>query len=183
MPENELESPESEADYGLSIPVSLAYYDHATSSWKTYGLLWEEDYPESSETWPATGMMRNGKLYQRPRLVPRISESDCLLWPTPTAGDSIRGATIYSGGNPSLLQAVREMWPTPTVCGLHNRKGLSKSSGDGLSTAAKAGEDTANTGSLNPEWVGWLMGFPLGYTNCEDSATPLSPKSPSGSAG
>jgi len=29
------------------------------------------------------------------------------------------------------------LWPTPTLCGNHNRKGLSKTSGDGLSTAVK----------------------------------------------
>lgn len=23
-------------------------------------------------------------------------------------------------------------------------------------------------GSLNPEWVEWLMGFPIGWTDCED---------------
>ncbi len=29
----------------------------------------------------------------------------------------------------------------------------------------------AVTGQLNPEWVEWLMGFPLGWTDLEDSAT------------
>ncbi len=39
------------------------------------------------------------------------------------------------------------------------------------------------TGKLNPEWVGWLMGFPLGFldgignTSSESSATPSSRKS------
>ena len=36
-------------------------------------------------------------------------------------------------------------------------------------------------GSLNPTWVEWLMGYPLGWTVCEDSATRLSRRSPSGS--
>jgi hypothetical protein len=38
------------------------------------------------------------------------------------------------------------------------------------------------TGALNPPWVEWLMGFPLGWTALEPSATPLSPKSPNSSA-
>jgi len=36
---------------------------------------------------------------------------------------------------------------------------------------------------LNPTWVEWLMGFPLGWTDLEGSATPSSPRSLSGSGG
>ncbi len=35
-------------------------------------------------------------------------------------------------------------------------------------------------GSLNPTWVEWLMGFPLGWTDLGDSATPSSRRSRSG---
>lgn len=38
-------------------------------------------------------------------------------------------------------------------------------------------------GRLNPTWVEWVMGFPLGWTVCEHSETPSSRKSRSGSAG
>ena len=34
-----------------------------------------------------------------------------------------------------------------------------------------------NGGLLNPTWVEWLMGFPLGWTVLEDSATRSSRKS------
>jgi len=37
-------------------------------------------------------------------------------------------------------------------------------------------------GRLNPTWTEWLMGFPLSWTDCEDSATPSSHKSQNGSA-
>jgi hypothetical protein len=52
------------------------------------------------------------------------------------------------------------MWPTPTVCGNYNRKGASATSGDGLATAV----NNQIGGSLNPTWVEWLMGWPLGWT-------------------
>ena len=88
-----------------------------------------------------------------------------------------------------------QMWPTPTVCGNYNRKGASATSGDGLATAVlkcatptardwrsgKASEEThaRNSrplseqigGSLNPTWVEWLMGWPLGWTDLKPSAT------------
>jgi hypothetical protein len=38
-------------------------------------------------------------------------------------------------------------------------------------------------GSLNPTWVEWLMGFPLGWTDLGPSATPSCRKSSSSSAG
>lgn len=47
-------------------------------------------------------------------------------------------------------------------------------------------EDVAALGSrgeLNPPWVEWLQGFPIGWTDLGDSETPSSPRSPSGSAG
>jgi hypothetical protein len=37
------------------------------------------------------------------------------------------------------------------------------------------------SGQLNPTWVEWLMGFPLGWTDCQDSETPSSHKSQNGS--
>lgn len=69
-------------------------------------------------------------------IAPGLSPS----WPTPTAQDSENAGGLGSieRGNRgfSLYQAARH-WPTPTVCGNHNRAGASPSSGDGLSTAAK----------------------------------------------
>jgi hypothetical protein len=105
------------------------------------------------------------------------------------------------GTQKSLTTVVIEsMWPTPTVCGNYNRKGASANSGDGLATAVKAfptprtpsksgggtgldggaGSRSMLTeqerkelcgGSLNPTWVEWLMGWPLGWTDSVLSAT------------
>jgi DNA (cytosine-5)-methyltransferase 1 len=102
------------------------------------------------------------------------------------------------------LAIAVKLWPTPTVHGNHNRKGASKESGDGLATAVKRwptpnatdgkgpstrtpGKErptcdddlpTRAGGALNPTWVEWLMGFPLGWTDLEDSGTPSSLTSP-----
>jgi DNA (cytosine-5)-methyltransferase 1 len=89
----------------------------------------------------------------------------------------------------------QQYWPTTTVCGNYNRKGLSDRSGDGLATAVsrcatptardwKSGKASDATmernsrplseqigGSLNPTWVEWLMGWPLGWTDLKPLAT------------
>jgi hypothetical protein len=62
---------------------------------------------------------------------------------------------------PTLTAQVN--WATPTVCGNHNRKGASKTSGDGLATQVG--------GKLNPMWVEWLMGWPLGWTGLKPLET------------
>lgn len=97
------------------------------------------------------------------------------------------------------LAASAAMWPTPTVCGNYNRKGASATSGDGLATAVlkcatptardwrsgKASQATHDRNSrplseqigglLNPTWVEWLMGWPIGWTDLKHSATDRCP--------
>ena len=130
------------------------------------------------------------------------------LWPTPTCPNGGRSVahvtdwrserTAYTADGKKvqvdLAQAVKR-WPTPTVCGNYNRKGLSERSGDGLATAVmkcatptardwksgKASEATMERnsrplseqigGSLNPTWVEWLMGWPLGWTDLKPLET------------
>lgn len=86
---------------------SLAKYDPDMRSWRTAQHSLLEDWEEYSETWPRWGMTVDGELYLLP--MPAL----------PTEGNE-------SGS-----------WPTPTVCGNHNRKGASPTSGDGLATAVK----------------------------------------------
>jgi hypothetical protein len=75
--------------------------------------------------------------------------------PTPNARDWKDSQTAGNRKSPGL--GVVAHWATPTVCGNYNRKGASKNSGDGLATQAG--------GSLNPMWVEWLMGWPVGWTD------------------
>ncbi|HRR42061.1 MAG TPA: DNA cytosine methyltransferase [Syntrophales bacterium] len=108
-----------------------------------------------------------------------------------------RGAFLEQGA-PALEPASEcgegGLWPTPSVHGNYNRRGLSANSGDGLATAVKmwptaqAREWKGSSGrslkgkeidlptaiktasiktsdQLNPAWVEILMGFPLGWTD------------------
>ena len=92
-------------------------------------------------------------------------------WPTPTSRDYKDGSAQSCANVPvnSLLgTAVHRKWPTPTA----NRR-------DGLQSHGV----NAISGSLNPTWVEWLMGFPLGWTVLEPSETPSSRRSRKSSGG
>ena len=87
---------EQEADYGLNSTDLLASFDHRSSLWRTsqhsfLGLLNSRDHGLAvfSETWPRSGMMRNGKAYRRQPSVPYMLETvfGSSHIPTPTACD------------------------------------------------------------------------------------------------
>jgi hypothetical protein len=232
----------SARDYGASTPVSLANFDRDSSSWRTSQRCLVEGWTRYSETWPRSGLMRNGIAYQLPPLVPLTVETESgllptpvtvdsgayfnrsassgaalrptlgamakhNLWPTPVApngGRSIRHADEWRGKTPyhkgkkiqvDLAAAVR-MWPTPLARDFKG-PGMSKAriaagrKPDNLSSAVRFhtprttprsareldGVSPLGGGGLNPAWVEWLMGFPLGWTVLDASATPLSRKS------
>ena len=63
------------------------------------------------------------------------------------------------------------MYPTPRVDGGNNAGG---------SNSRKAAIDrgTYISGSLNPSFVEWMMGFPVGFTGWTDSEASVTPSSP-----
>jgi hypothetical protein len=88
------------------------------------------------------------------------------MWPTPNATDGSKAPKFFAGGNPSLPQAVK--FATPRNGGSNSSSPAGAEHGD---LAAQIG------GQLNPTWVEWLMGYPLGWTDCGDSGTRSSRKS------
>jgi len=169
------------AAYGRSTPDLLASFDPATSSWRTLQRCLVEGWTVFSETWPRSGLMRNGIAYALPTLAPLTSETDCGLWPTPMAGDGAKlDATIpairrrIARGRHIGLAMQARLWPTPTARDFRH-PGRSRME----RTGGTQGEclPQAIGGALNPTWVEWLMGFPLGWTALEGSATPSSRRS------
>jgi hypothetical protein len=209
----------NDLDCGMSSQESFAKWDQDTLSWRTYQLSLLGGLIQFSGRWPRSGTMRNGIVFRHQPLVPRISAIESGSWVTPAASDGTRGGTITAAmTGKSLAQQVNTpaYWPTPTVHGNNNVKGMTKNSGDGLATAVKrwptptardfrsgmsqealqrrieergqgvnlseyVQRTDGNNGKLNPQWVEWLMGFPPGWTELEDSATRLSRSSPNGS--
>jgi len=195
MQDNAPESPALDPDYGANTPESFANYDPDTCLWKTYQLCLFEDYQLYSETWPRSGMMRNGSAYRRPPLVRRIGAIESSLWPTPVANDDNKSPEAHMAmkarmvGGPRntisslnvMVKAIQQgkyphLWPTPTVPnGGRSPKGgmsLTGMTPDGkkrqIDLAHFVRQSDGISGQLNPQWVEWLMGFPLGWTDLED---------------
>ena len=122
-------------------------------------------------TWKASATPRGRLLF---RLVPSMPDTDATefgLWPTPTS-DEANNVTRKSGDFQSLTRKVQEsvkMWPTPTA----NEDACVKSTGKMqamLGNHPDLGKDKTQ-GSLNPQFVEWLMGYPKDWTAVEDFAS------------
>lgn len=112
---------------------------------------------KSLETWPRSGIWRNGRLFPRAPWVLHTHAKGCSLWPTPTKRD---GRTVKGGrdrkraptSGKSLTQTLGEMFGWPP-------------------------------GRVHPSFLEWLMGFPAGWTETADSETPSCRKSRNSSEG
>ena len=172
---------------GLGLEPPLASYDPATQFWKTSEdiSLWGDC--KSLVSLPKSGMTRNGVLYRQPDWVRPIDETELLLWPTPLTNDNKAGK---KKANPNLVDAVimrpnineappttkewqqQRTWPTPRAAQaeVRNHTIYARAFGkpQNLENRIAQREPTAIGGKLNPTWVEWLMGFPLGWTDLED---------------
>ena len=244
LPEAAPGYPASGRDCGASSPASFAKWDRATSSWRTPQPSLFADLTSSSVTWPRWGTMLNGECSERTTWAPPIyaNASGLSQVPTPTVcgNHNRKGASPTSGDG---LATWAKMWPTPDTCAggtgpsqinrngprlqdvvkwptpnardwkdtsitgslnalqtengqanlpriVHARLLPTPKAGDGKRTdspserarkspglssvAAILGEQEipqTSTGALNPSWVEWLMGWPIGWTDCEPLET------------
>src|SRR5260221_83763 len=150
---------------GRSSRDSFANYDPLTSSWRTSQGSVLGDSMTFSETWPRAGMTRNGKAYQRVPLVRLTSVIASGLWPTPRAYSF---ATSHRPGLTALDVRVRGLyreksryWPTPNAS--NGTRGPGKPSRWTRHHQINL-EDVVGSGNLNPQWVEWLMGYPIDWT-------------------
>jgi hypothetical protein len=167
---------------GWSLPGSFARWDPATSSWKTRQCSLLGDLDEFSETWPRWGSMLNGECCLRPMLAHRTSGKGSGFWPTPCATDS-RGSGVRGVLRDRLDYAVERgqtkarryvtqqapvMWPTPTVVTDTGGAAMCKWGGSGARAKLRTMVSPEEmNGALNPMWVEWLMGWPIGSTSYE----------------
>ena len=81
------------------------------------------------------------------------------MWPTPTVqdGENLAGPSQWNRNSDPLNVAVMK-WPTPRVSD-YNNPGEHGRGGQDLRTEVG--------GQLNPNWVEWLMGWPIGWESLE----------------
>ena len=180
--EKETDLKEKDQVCGKKCPALLAKYDLNTSSWKTAQCSLFEDLEQSLEIFPKWGMTVNGELFLHRMWEPTISGKEFGSWATPTTMDTLppkspqalnKEATIARKGRSkpaNLRDQVSNMknWPTPVTRdykdsgsqeALIRARDKRDSPGLGLLVGAEGG------GNLNPMWVEWLMGWPLGWTD------------------
>ena len=101
--------------------------------------------------------VRNPKLFPTPRASAAMSEDL----------NNVKERGVDKG---RLEERVaQQMWPTPSAnedaAGSPNGK-MQKMLGNHPKVRTPGG------GTLNPTWVEWLMGYPIGWTDLKDSETP-----------
>jgi len=189
-----------ETDGFYSLPTSTAAMEAPNKKANTKGPknLMEVAQGKWNHLWPTpnqgdskqTGNVENWIRRQSEKAAVGINLQQPLavavnMWPTPTtstmpcegkqrlmrtkwlAGEvTLEEASAIAGRDVRKAQGmVPAMWPTPTA---HNAK-----------EGAYPAEYTLNTptlasrvgGQLNPLWVEWLMGWPIGWTDSKQSAT------------
>ncbi|KKN04272.1 hypothetical protein LCGC14_1099300, partial [marine sediment metagenome] len=184
------------ATSGPTLSGSLARYDPAGCCWKTYQASLTEKggtAPLSSATFPLSGMTQDGVLYPLPPLVRPISDGAGGVWlgtptatelvtlPTPatsTYWSNVGGAAGRVGKERLSLEGMarKGLWPTPiasrqdmTTLEMARTSGTERKKRR-LETVVKKLEPGAVGGQLNPTWVEWLMGLPIGWTDLKPLA-------------
>ena len=141
----------------------LAKYDPNSSLWRTAQCSLLEDLNESLETLPKWGMTANGLLWELPMLARHTKGTESGLWRTPDTGGGgnqkqlSEGKTHRASGSAIQIRLADQvknphLWPSN----------------------AKNGQQQI-IGSLNPMWVEWLMGWPIGFTELKPSEMDKSP--------
>ena len=179
----------SAADFGTTARDSFATFDRDGRCWRTSQRCLVEGSARFSETWPRSGMTRNGTAYRLPPLVRLIgATASGSLLPTPTAGDARASGSrntpsskAHSGV--SLTDWARgdagggRLLPTPRasewkgVGPIGSRSHLHRLSRGYLDATVQ--ELTGASGRLSPRFVEWMMGYPPDWTtpDCTRSAT------------
>jgi hypothetical protein len=162
---------------GPNLPVSFARFARDGSSQKMYPACCTPSLDGSlvafSGTWPTWGIARDGACGELPTLERCTAANESSSWPTPRTSDT-NGPGLHGDGGMDLRTAVT-MWPTPTA----NEDAAGTPNGK---MQAMLGNHPAvrgsGSGSLNPRWVEWLMGFPDGHTVLEPLETASSRSKP-----
>jgi hypothetical protein len=129
------------AECGEKWQGSLTKYDPSTHLWKTHQCLLLGGLELFSETWPKWGLMQDGECWEQQMSALPTREIESGFWPTPDANCGQRGT------QPNWIPKRKSGHPAQYT----------------INQAVRDKERVG--GKLNPMWVEWLMGWPLGWTD------------------
>ena len=90
------------------------------------------------------------------------------MWPTPTVQDSKNnGSASQMNRKSPPLNATVKLYPTPDASPRGARK---NQNGHTINL-----QDVIGSGKLNPQWVAWLMGYPIGWISLSPLETQSCP--------
>ena len=188
----EMDLTENDQECGEKWHGLLGKFDQDSHLWRTVQCSLLEDLNESLQTLPQWGMTVGGELYLLPTLVQNTNENESGLWLTPTVMDGLpprnpealerqyqnnrKGRTTHATLREQVVYPPpKEMFPTPTMRDYKGANGFEttkKKMAEGLRAhmgqlpnAVQHLEQKPIGGTLNPTWVEWLMGWPLGWTD------------------
>ncbi len=150
--------------------------------------------PQRADAKQSMGQNRDGRQIMLIHAI-RDRAAKSATWPTPTAHDRMPGTTKPHGfiidgkemqqnlNDVVIRRIVSSLWPTPCATD-HKGSGQNGADRDRLDYAVERGKtkshiyptvgtktmggkdtDTANCRLLNPDWVEWLMGWPIRWTD------------------
>lgn len=103
---------------GLCWRTTPAFGTHSEKTAKLFG---QDTWGPFSETWPVSGIMRNGRAYRLQTSWRRISAKECGFWPTATTetgGPNHKSKSVVRGKHGINLHGAVTKWQTAT-CSRH----------------------------------------------------------------
>ena len=138
----------------------LARWEPSSSSWKTRQSLLLGGLATFSGQWPREGGMQNGLCWARVTSAPHISANGSGFWlATPTAKANQLSPGMMKW--PACRRWVAS-FPTPIA---HDAK-----CNGGPAQLRRRHLNGVVGGRLNPQWVEWLMGWPVNWTDAKGSS-------------
>lgn len=136
-------------------------------------------------TWKGRATKQGRLLFQLAVSMPRTEETVSPLWHTPNVPNGGRvnppemsptgkmpdGKKRQVGLEHQVRMVERGLWMTPTANDAKNSSLPPSQIKRKQLTSQIMKAEAGQPGQLNPEWVEWLMGFPIGWTDLNVSET------------
>ena len=175
----------AESESRLLPTVTSADINNSTNSTYARG---NPNLPKAAMMWPTpkasdsvmgmTARTSGRPIEKSTHLQTRVYCAEHGMFPTPRAQSSTGQSHAPNRQGSPDLQTFVKMWPTVTtgagLCGgTGNFQRLQELKDAGvISEEERRSLSQGNGGQLNPPWVEWLMGFPIGWTELGASETP-----------